>query len=145
MKVIVRYLLILCTAVATLGCSSEPGDEAGKAACYETEFGTLPPAGVTDIQAKQYVVQDTIVAWLRFEATPDVVDSLLKRFALSDRKTFDEASGGANTPGWWKPDGDHVTVFYSVEGWSKGFTSSTAVIAHDAGKRVVYFSHTAFH
>ena len=145
MKVIARYLLFLCAAVATLGCSSEPGDEAGKAACYEMEFGTPPPAGVTNLRAKQYVVQDTVVAWLRFEATPEIVDSLLKRFAPSDRKAFDEASGGANTPEWWKPDGDQITVFYSVEGWSKDFPNSTAVIAHDAGKRVVYFSHTAFH
>ncbi|RYD62260.1 MAG: hypothetical protein EOP83_15040, partial [Verrucomicrobiaceae bacterium] len=98
MKVIARYLLVCCAVVMALGCSSEPSDEKGKAACYEMEFGTLPPAGVTGIQAKQIVVGDAARAWLRFEATPEIVDSLLKRFTPSDRQTFDEHSGGDNTP-----------------------------------------------
>lgn len=144
MKVIARYLLILSAALAMLGCSYEPSDEKDRAECYKTEFGTLPPSGVTNIQAKQIVIRDAAGAWLRFEATPEIVDSLLKRFGPSDRGVFNENSGGDNTPEWWKPDGDHVTVFYEAEGWSKDFSNSTAVIAHDAEKRVVYFSHSAF-
>ncbi|HEY1121270.1 MAG TPA: hypothetical protein VGE67_06700, partial [Haloferula sp.] len=122
---------------------SEPSSEKGKAACYETEFGALPPASVTHIQAKQVMIGDSAQAWLRFEATPEVVDSLLKRFAPSDRYTFNANSGGGNTPGWWKPDSDHLTAFYVAEGWRKDFGGSHAVIAHDAGKRLVYFCHSA--
>jgi hypothetical protein len=144
MKVIARYLMICCAAVMTPGCSSEPSDAKGQAECYRTEFGTLPPAGVTNIRAKQIVIRDSARAWLRFEAAPEIVDSLLKRFTPSNRQTFDEHSGGDNTPAWWKPDSDHITVFYAVEGWSKDFSNSTSVIAHDAEKRVVYFCHSAF-
>lgn len=128
-----------------LGCSGshEPTDAKGQAACYETEFGTLPPAGVAHIQAKQVIIGDAAGAWLRFEATPEIVDSLLKRFGPSDRGVFNQNSGGGNTPAWWKPGSDHLTAFYEAEGWRKDFGNSTAVIAHDANKRVVYFSHGA--
>lgn len=146
MKVIARYLLICCAVVTALGCSGshEPTDAKGQAECYQTEFGSLPPACIAHIQAKQVMIGDAARAWIRFEATPEIVDSLLKRFTSSDRGTFGQHSGGGNMPAWWKPDSDHLTAFYVVEGWRKDFGASYAVIAHDAEKGVVYFCHDAF-
>jgi len=146
MKFIVRLLLFCCAALLMIGCGGtyEPADAKGQADCYRTEFGTLPPAGVTHIHGKQIIIGDAAGAWLRFEATPALVDSLLKGFTSTNRQTFDEHSGGANTPAWWTPDGDRITTFYVFSGWRKDFSHSSAVIAHDADKRVVYFCHDAF-
>jgi hypothetical protein len=138
MAALVSLFLVGC------GGTYEPKDAKGRAECYRMEFGSLPPTGVTNIQGKQVVVGDAAGAWLRFETTPATVDSLLKSFASTNRQTFDHYSGGANTPTWWTPDRDRITVFYRVSGWRKDFSSSYAVIAHDAEKRVVYFCHAAW-
>jgi len=107
------------------------------------EFGALPPAFIKNLRAKQVVIRDAAGAWLKFEATPELVDSLRSGFVPSNRAIFDEHSRGENTPRWWTPDADQMTTFFVKDGWKKEFSHSTAVIAHDAGKRVVYFSHAA--
>jgi hypothetical protein len=145
-KVIAQRCLLCYLALVVAGCGGtyEPTSRQGQAECYRAEFGTLPPAGVTNIHAKQIIIGDAARAWLRFEATPGVVDSLLMRFAPTNRQAFDEHSGGANTPAWWTPDTSNITAFYGTSGWRKDFSYSRAVIAHDADKRVVYFCHDAF-
>jgi hypothetical protein len=140
-----KITALLCIALLLTGCGSyEPDDEKGRAKCYQTEFGTPPPEGITNILAKQIVIRDSARVWLRFEATPALVDSLLKGFAASDRETFDEHAGGENSPAWWTPDRDKIVRFHLIRDWNKDFTNSSAVIAHDAEKRVVYFCHDAF-
>jgi hypothetical protein len=146
MKLTARLLCLCCVAVLLSGCSGtyEPRNAKGQAECYRMEFGTLPPAGVTNIQAKQIIIGDAARAWLRFEATPALVDSLLKGFTSTNRQSFDAHSGGANTPTWWTPDSNHITTFYVISGWRKDFSHSSAVLAHDADKHTVYFCHDAF-
>ena len=146
MKLQPKPFLLCCLALLAAGCGGtyEPTDAKGRANCYRAEFGVLPPAEVTNIQAKQIIIGDAARAWLRFEATPAVVDSLLTRFAPTNRQTFDEHTGGANTPTWWKPNSYQTTSFYGAKGWRKDFSHSYAVIAHDDDKRVVYFCHDAF-
>ncbi len=146
MKFAARLFLFCCVALLLAGCGGtyEPTDTKGQAECYRMEFGTLPPAGVTNIHGKQIIIGDAARAWLRFEATPALVDSLLKGFTSTNRQTFDEHSGGANTPAWWTPGSSHITTFNVISGWRKDFSHSSAVLAHDAEKRVVYFCHDAF-
>src|SRR3954451_14621504 len=122
MKSLLPYLC-LAIAVALSGCggTSEPTDARALAECYRTEFGTGPPTGITNLRAKQVVVGDAGGAWLRFEANSNIVAQIVSnRFAPSDRVTFSSNSGGGNTPGWWKPEADSLTVFFINNQWRKG-------------------------
>lgn len=143
-----RNVALVFAALLFLGCGGtyEPTDQKKIALCYSAEFGGLPPAGTTNIQAKQIVIGDAVGAWLRFETTPATVDSLLKiGFAPTNGATFLQHSmAGANTPKWWKLEGSQVTSFYVFSGWRTNFSYSYAVIAHDVDKRLVYFCHHAF-
>lgn len=146
MKLHAYFLGLCCVAPVLTGCggSYEPTSAKAQADCYQMEFGTSPPVGVKNIQAKQIVIGDAVRAWLRFDATPAVVDSLLKDFTSTNRQTFVEHSGGANTPLWWAGSSSQTTAFYVFSGWRKNFSYSSAVLAHDADKLVVYFCHDAF-
>ena len=102
----------------------------------------MPPAGVTNLQVKTSVVYDTGGIWLRFEADSNVVSQILSnRFTPSDQSTFISYSGRGITPAWWKPEADSLTAFYINNQWRPGSNYSIAVLAHDAGHRVVYFNH----
>jgi hypothetical protein len=139
------FFLLSWAVLLLAGCGGthEPTDAKGQAECYRMEFGALPPAGVTNIHGKQIIIGDAARVWLRFEATPALVDSLLKSFSPTNRQAFDDRSGGANIPAWWTPESNHIKAFYGVSGWRKDFSYSYAVIAHDADKRIVYFCHDA--
>ena len=112
MKFTARLLLFCAATLLLVGCGGtyEPSDAKGQADCYRMEFGSLPPAGVTNILGKQIIIGDAARAWLRFEATPALVESLCKGFTSTNRLTFDEHSGGENTPAWWTPDSDRITT-----------------------------------
>ena len=141
------FLAIICLIVvlSLSGCggTSEPTDTATLAKCYATEFGTVPPSGVTNLRAKQVVVGDAGGAWLRFEVDSNIVSQIISnRFVPSDRTSFSiYSSPSGNTPGWWKPEADSLTAFYINNQWRPGSNSSIAVLAHDAAHRVIYFHH----
>src|SRR5258708_3282930 len=119
-KQITALILLVWVALLLAGCGGtyEPTDKNGVAQCYRMEFGVPPPAEVANIHGKQIIIGDGARAWLRFQATPALVDSLLKRgFKPTNRETFNMHSGGANTPKWWTPDSNQVTVFYGFGGW----------------------------
>jgi hypothetical protein len=143
MKPLPTLFLLCFIALLLPGCggSYEPTYSKGLAECYWKEFGVRPPADVTNLHAKQVIIGDGARAWLRFDTTPSMVETLLKNFAPTNRETFAGCSGGANTPRWWTPDNDHVTAFYAASGWNKNFAHSFAVIAHDTNKHIVYFCH----
>ena len=127
---------------SSCGGTYEPSNAQDRAKCYATEFGTAPPAGLTNLQAKQVIVGDAGAAWLRFEANSNVISGILtNRFAPSDRSTFLSNSRGGNTPVWWNPEGDALTLFYINTQWRPGSNYSGAVIGHDAFRHVVYFHH----
>lgn len=119
----------------------EPTDPKALASAFETEFLVPPPTDVTNIQVSQSMVADWVGAWMRFEASPGTVDILLKRFTPCERLEFDDADRGPHVPSWWRPDTDGVVSFYKASPWSDQFFRSTAVMAHDAAKHVVYFYH----
>ena len=143
-----RYVPVLTLALALVlaGCggSYEPSDPADVARSYRDEFGSRPPENVRHIHSKVFMQGDAAVAWLRFEATPEIVDALVGRFEPSRRESFAENTGGANIPAWWTPEQHHLTTFYEVAGWRRDFSHSVAYLAHDADKRMVYFCHEAF-
>src|SRR5687767_12643961 len=64
---------------------SEPTDPDSLRKAYEFEFGQPPPVDVSSIQCRQVVVGDAGVGWLRFHASAETIDALLKRFSISDR------------------------------------------------------------
>jgi hypothetical protein len=139
-------LTIACAALLSAGCSGsfEPSDKNGLAGCYQAEFGVLPPADATILHGKQVVVGDAAQAWLKFQATPVLVDSLLaKGFSPVDRETFLDRSDGGNRPAWWNPESSLLTAFYVVSDWRKDYHNSRAYIAHDANKQTVFFCHVA--
>lgn len=115
-----------------------PADLAG---AYQAEFHELPPADVTNIEARQIVVGDSGAAWLRFRASSETIERLLLRFSESDKRTFMEAAGQA--PAWWTPKADKVEFFFSADHWSKDWSRSTAYAAVDRTKGVMYFHHEA--
>ena len=143
MKLATQLLLLFFVPLLFVSCGGtyEPTDTEGKARCYQMEFGVLPPLEVTNLQGKQMIIGDAVTAWLRFEATPALVDTLLKGFTPSDRQTFDQHTGSAHNPVWWAPEQDRITTFHFIEGWRKDLSPSSAVLAYDADKRVVYFCH----
>ena len=139
------HIFCLVIAVGVTGCGgvSEPTDARTLAKCYSAEFGAEPPAGVTNLKAKQVVVGDAGGAWLRFEANSNIITQIVSNHFLvpSDRMTFISRSGGANTPSWWKPEEDSLTVFWINNQWTKGSNYSQAVLGTDKARRVVYFHH----
>jgi uncharacterized protein YceK len=135
-----------CLAVVLVlsGCGgvSDPTDPKTLAQCYATEFGQQPPAGVSNLKARQVIVGDAGGAWLRFVADSNVVAQIISsRFTSSDRAAFISDSGGGNTPAWWKPEDDSLADYYICSQWRSGTNYSVAVLACDAAHHVVYFHH----
>lgn len=122
--------------------SIEPADAATLAQCYATEFGTKPPSGVTNLQAKQVLVVGVALGtWLRFEANSNLVSQIISnRFTPSDQITFNGNSGRA-APAWWKPGADSLTVFFINHHWRPDLEYSAAFLAHDTARRIIYFYH----
>lgn len=142
-------LHILVCAFASLlliGCGSsyEPVDAKGLAKCYEFEFATPPPPGVTNLKAKNVVVRDAAQVWLRFEADSNIVSQIISnRFTPTESHTFTLEGRGGNTPIWWTPESNALTAFYINKQWRpQSNATSIAVLAHDATKRIVYFTHS---
>jgi hypothetical protein len=143
MKFLIAFnCLIIAVAFTGCGGTTEPTDTVTLAKCYATEFGIRPPAGVKNIKAKQVVVGDAGGAWLRFEANSNIITQILSNhFVPSDHTTFISNSDGGNTPSWWKPEEDALTVFYINNQWTKGSNYSVAVLGYDNAHNVVYFHH----
>lgn len=113
------------------------------AAAYELEFGTLPPSDVINIKCRQAYVGDFVGSWLEFQASPETVASLLKRFTPCSKPQFIEVSSGSNTPSWWPDDAENLKHYYRADNWNSDFDSSDAVIGYDPVRHVVLFSHRA--
>ncbi|WP_035612135.1 hypothetical protein [Haloferula sp. BvORR071] len=129
-------------AISSLFGSTDLSDPADLRDAYHTEFAEDPPPDVSTIQCRHSSAADTMSAWLRFQASPQTVDKLLRRFTPSDRLDFDDSSVGDNVPPWWQPDKESMVYFYRAEKWRSDFGGSVAVLAHDAAKGLVYFHHT---
>jgi hypothetical protein len=126
------------------GGTSEPTDPATLAQFYATEFGSSPPSGVTNLRAKQVVVGDAGGAWLRFEASSNIVSQITSnRFTKSDQMSFQIYGNpdGGNTPDWWNPQPNTLTAFYINMQWRPGSNYSIAVLGYAASNHVVYFHH----
>ena len=138
-----RLWLVLFMGVAGCGGSSEPSDSKTLAGFYAEEFGVVPPAGVKNLRGKHVVVGDAEGAWLRFEATPELITQLTSRFTSSDSATFDSQAGAitnsGHTPVWWKPKEDSMAVYYINTRWRDTDSHSQAVLAHDKACHIVYF------
>ena len=98
---------------------------------------------VQALQNRRVTIGDGVASWVRFETTPQLVETLIAGFAPSDWQTFYTGREGPNVPSWWQPEADGITQYYYTEGWEKGCsTFSFAYLAHDPGKRIVYFHHS---
>lgn len=111
---------------------------------YLQEFGEPPPPDVHGMRCRQYVVGDAGGAWMTFQSSPQTIDRLLPRFAVIDLEEFLNVSAGGSMPSWWEPEQAGMVAFYRAEGWSPHFQNSTAVLAHDRSRGVVYFNHSGF-
>jgi hypothetical protein len=111
---------------------------------FEGQFGSAPTVDVNSIQCRVVVVGDAGAEWLRFNASPQTVDALRKRFSVSTKSHFMEVSDGGNTPPWWQPESQGMVTFYSASDWHSHFQHSEAVMAHNAAKDIVYFCHEEF-
>lgn len=120
----------------------EPSDPEELARGFEFELHHPLPFEVSDLRIKRIGIGDGVGSFVRFEAKPAVVDMLLQAFSPSDKKTFDEWSGGANVPDWWDADSHHFDGYYHAENWEEGCsTFSHAVLAYDASEHMVFFAH----
>lgn len=111
---------------------------------YETALGWPPSSDVKELRCRVSVVGDSGAEWMTFQASPETVDRLLGRFSVINSAEFLEASGGGGAPSWWRPKKADLIAFYRAEGWSPHFSNSTAYLAHDRAKRVVYYHHSGF-
>lgn len=111
---------------------------------YETALGSPPASDVTDLRCRVSVVGDAGAEWMTFQASPETVDRLLGRYSVISSAEFLDASDGGGAPSWWRPKKADLIAFYRAEGWSPHFSNSTAYVAHDRAKRVVYYHHSGF-
>ncbi len=137
-------LIVTCFFLACCGGAYEPKSVKGMARCFEAEFGKLPPPGVTMLRAKQIIIGDAARAWLKFDAIPSEAEKLFKDFIPTEKDEFDDHSGSANTPLWFRNRIDETMKFYLKNGWNGKYLESTAVVAYDVKNQLVYFCHRAF-
>lgn len=136
--------VILPTVLCGCGGANEPTDAPTVAKCYTTEFGSSPPAGVKNLQAKQVVVGDAGGAWLRFETDSNTLSQIISNRFLPSNATDFEIYGslhGGNTPSWWNPLPADLSEFYINKQWRPGSNYSIAVLAYDRSHSLAYFHH----
>ncbi len=110
---------------------------------YEYELHRRITSDVHDLQIRRVGIGDGVGSWVRFRASSQTIDSLVKSFSPSDRSKFEDGARGANIPSWWEPEVDKMANYYYTEQWEPGCsTFSFAYLAHDATKQVVYFHHS---
>ena len=137
-------ILVIIVALFLAGCnrSSEPVDSTGLARCYENEFGTKVPPGVTVLQVKTVSVGDSEGRYYRLQTNHAMVESLVAGgFQATSKTEFEIMSKGGNTPEWWRPDDDLLLSFYKNPNW-KGRRNkegnSYAYIGVDSSERLAY-------
>jgi hypothetical protein len=141
-----RLLLLLFCLSGLLSCggSHEAETAAEAASCYKFEFDMDPASGVSNIKAKQIVVGDSVVAWLKFNVSSQDFDLLKARgfFPISYDNFEQELNlKSGNAPSWWQVSNNNK--FYKIVGWKKEFSYSCAFISYDVGKNIICFCHTA--
>ncbi len=121
----------------------EPSDPEELARGFEFELHHPLTSEVSGLRIKRIGIGDGVGSFVRFEAPPSLVDSIVRSFSVSDKATFDRMSGGANVPDWWDPEDHHLVAFYYAKDWEPGCrTFSDAVLAHDVTKHFVFFAHS---
>ncbi len=139
--------LVVLTAFVSLfisGCSgtAEVTDPKELKTLYKEEFGLAPAEGVKVLGFKFVGVGDSEVRFYRFEATPEVVDSLVsKGFVPCSKISFSVQTEIKDaSPAWWRPADDKLTSFYYAENWDKHGTSgsSHAWLGVNSAKTMVY-------
>lgn len=112
------------------------------AQCYRAEFGTVPPPGITILQARQMVIRDWGAQWLKIQAASNLIDSvLLTQFKKEPHPPQEFAARKDRyTPDWWVLPSSAELEFYRCDDWTRGsFHSSRAVIAVHRSTGMVYF------
>jgi hypothetical protein len=121
----------------------DPTSDADLNQAYRADFGTLPPAGVTVLNARQIVVGDSGGQWLLLKVTPEEID---KHIAMGFMKAETipsnfRGAAGANAPKWWQPPAARLEL-YENKNWSKagGWSSSEATMGIDRSSNVIWFA-----
>jgi len=144
MKLVLAFLP-MASALLMSGCggSYEPSNARELVECYKTEFDADPSPAVAALQAKQIVRAGSGAQFLRFTADEATIDSILARgFNPINKVTFDQETASGNAPAWWRPLEDKMSLFFKHPNWKKHFgagSQSTAYLACDADKKIVYF------
>ncbi len=120
----------------------DPSSEVALKNAYKADFGTLPPAGVTVLKARQIIVGDAGGQWLLLKASPQEIE---RHIAMGFKKldaipdAFD-GRAGPNAPKWWQPPTDGLET-YENKNWRKdgGWLRSEAVIGVDRGSGLIWF------
>ena len=144
-KLKLGLLLLFLSGFPSCGGSHEAETAAEAEKCYKFEFDMDPSSGVSEIKVKQIVVGDAVVAWLKFNVSPQDFDLLKARGFYPIRyDDFEQELNlkSGNAPSWWQVSNNNK--FYKIVGWKKGYSYSCAFISYDAEKNVICFCHTAF-
>lgn len=128
--------------ISGCGGSTEVRDPKELKQLYKEEFGVGPEMGVTVLGFKYAGAGDSEVRFYRFEASSNVVDSILSRGFVGCSKVDFEIQTVIKdvSPSWWLPAPDKLTSFYYAENWDKHGTSgsSHAWLAVNSEKTMVY-------
>ncbi len=120
----------------------DPTSTADLKKAYQAEFGTLPPAGVTVLKARQIVIADSGAQWLLLQVAPDQIDKHIGMGFTKTEETPLEFLGppGPNAPKWWTPPATGLE-FYSNTNWSKagGWYHSEASMGIDRASQTIWF------
>lgn len=92
---VVLYLALFVIGLA-LGGTAPPARN------FEAVFGTPPPAGVTDLQAKWAGFNDYEEIWLGFRAEPQAFDALQVNFEPAPSAPDNMLFAEDDAPPWWR-------------------------------------------
>jgi hypothetical protein len=139
-----RHLFVIAIVALLLGCGPyDPKKVNDLADCYRAEFGTLPPAGVTVIKARQMVIRDWGAQWLQIHADTNLIDAVILTNFTKQKSApagFGSSKSGY-TPDWWVLPPSEQLEFYTCAQWTTngGWHSSSASIAVHRVTSVVFF------
>lgn len=135
------FIIALCSLLT--GCGPyDPKSAADLAKCYEVEFGTLPPSGITVVQARQTADYYGGTQWLQLQADTNLIDSLIlikfKKENHSPRLL--DSSKDKHRPAWWVLPPAEQLEFYTAHEWTRGnWNASSAALAVHRANGMVYF------
>jgi len=138
-----RSAFWLVLLLLVIGCGPyDPKSGPDLSRCYQAEFGTLPPPGITVLNARQVVIRDWGAQWLKIQASSNLIDSvILKSFTKDSHPPQRFARVKERyTPDWWVLPPRNELEYYTCDQWTRGtFHSSSAGIAVHRSTGVIYF------